>query len=178
MSGGGATRYSPGRSGNLAGRPKARRPHISAFDVIFDQTLTVTQGGKPRELTIDEALELQTYQAALGGSKLAIRKVLKMIEKREAALAKRSSAGGYIPPTLEFHHDADNANEAMRILDIIERDPAWGDANPREKVTHWAGQAALSRSGSRELRPADVNNIKLFVTGSEKLKWPRGRSVG
>jgi hypothetical protein len=178
LSGGGATRYSPGRSGNLAGRPKARRPHISAFDVIFDQTLTVTQGGKPRELTIDEALELQTYQAALGGSKLAIRKVLKMIEKREAALAKRSSAGGYIPPTLEFHHDADNANEAMRILDIIERDPAWGDANPREKVTHWAGQAALSRSGSRELRPADVNNIKLFVTGSEKLKWPRGRSVG
>lgn len=45
-----------------------------------------------RELTVDEALQLQTYQAALNGSKMAVRSVLKMIEKREEALAKKASA--------------------------------------------------------------------------------------
>ena len=72
-------RFEKGRSGNPAGRPKARRPHVSAFDIIFDRKLTVTQNGVERELTIDEALQLQTYQAALKGSKIAIRSVLKMI---------------------------------------------------------------------------------------------------
>ena len=75
-------RFQKGQSGNPAGRPKARRPHISAFDVIFDKKLTVSQNGIERELTIDEALQLQTYQAALKGSKMAVRAVLKMIEKR------------------------------------------------------------------------------------------------
>ncbi len=136
----------------------------------------MTQGGTQRELTSDEAVELQTYQAALKGSRMAVRKVLKMIEKREAALAKRSDVGGYIPPTLEFHHDADNANEAMCILAIIERDPAWGDDHSREKVTHWAGQAAISRSGSRDLEKRDLDNINLFVTDAARLKWLRGRT--
>lgn len=88
MNRGGDTRFRTGQSGNPAGRPQARRPHISAFDIIFDKTLTVTQGGVERELTVDEALQLQTYQAALKGSKMAVRAVLKMIEKREAALTK------------------------------------------------------------------------------------------
>ena len=65
MSRGGDTRFRAGQSGNPAGRPKKRRPHVSAFDIIFDKTLTVTQGGVERELTVDEALQLQTYQAAL-----------------------------------------------------------------------------------------------------------------
>ncbi len=175
MTGSEDSRFQPGRSGNPSGRPKARRPHNSAFDVLFDQTLTVTQGGKPRELTIEEALELQTYQAALGGSKMAIRKVLKMIEKREIALAKRSGKTAFIPLTVEFHHDADNASEALRILGITERDPAWADDHPRDKVALWAGQAALSRSGSRSLTPIDVNNMSLFITDAAKLKWPGGK---
>ena len=79
------TRFVKGQSGNPGGRPKVRRPHVSAFDIIFDKTLTVTLGGAERELSVDEALQLQTYQAALKGSRMAIRKVLKMIHKRELA---------------------------------------------------------------------------------------------
>ena len=51
-------RFVKGQSGNPRGRPKARRPHVSAFGIIFDKTLTVTQNGVERELTIDEALQL------------------------------------------------------------------------------------------------------------------------
>lgn len=177
MSRGGNTWFEKGRSGNPAGRPKARRPHVSAFDVIFDKTLTVTQGGVERELTVDEALQLQTYQAALKGSKMAIRAVLKMIEKREAALAKRNP-----PPnrnmTVERHHDSDNAKEAMRILGIADYDPGWAGQDPtrmRMKVTAWAAQAGLSRPGRRRLGQKDVDDIRFFTFDSDKLKWPKGR---
>jgi len=168
------TRFQKGQSGNPKGRPKQRRPHVSAFDIIIDKTLTVTQGGREREFTIDEALQLQTYQAALKGSKMAIRKVLKMIEKREAALAKRQPAT-QDPATLEWHYDADNADEAMRILGIIERDPAWGDEHPRDKAATWATQAALSRPGRKTFDKREIDNIRMFTMDCDDLKWPRGR---
>ena len=58
-----ATRFRKGQSGNPKGRPKKPRPSTrsgSAFDVIIDKTLSVTQGGVERELTVKEALQLQT----------------------------------------------------------------------------------------------------------------------
>jgi hypothetical protein len=172
MSRGGDTRFLKGQSGNPAGRPKTRRPHVSAFDIIFDKTLTVTQGGKQREFMVDEALQLQTYQAALKGSKMAVRKVLKMIEKREAALAKKAPPRRG-PIKVEMHHCSDNANEALRILGVASEDPGFG--GKRWKVHAWATQAALSRPGRRTFSPRDVENIKFFTFDSETLRWPRGR---
>lgn len=168
MSRGGDTRFEKGRSGNPAGRPRKRRPHVSAFDIVFDKTLTVTQGGRARELTIEEALELQTYQAALKGSKMAIRKVLKMIEKREVALARKAPPRTS-PIKVERHHSSDNANEALRILGIA------GEDGHRMKVHAWATQAALSRPGRRTFSERDVQDIKFFTFDAETLRWPRGR---
>ena len=71
MSRAGNGRFQKGQSGNPSGRPKARRPNNSAFDIILNKSLTVTRNGAERELTVEEALELQTYQAALGGSRMA-----------------------------------------------------------------------------------------------------------
>ena len=68
-------RWEKGHSGNPAGRPSKRRPHVSAFDIIFDKRLTVTQNGIERDLTVDEALQLETYQSALKGRRMAIRHV-------------------------------------------------------------------------------------------------------
>ncbi len=172
-----SSRFQPGQSGNPAGRPKKRRPNVSAFDIIFDKTLIVTQGGRERELTVDEALQLQTYQAALKGSKMAIRQVLRMIEKREAARAKRN------PPaarevTLEHGHCSDNAREALCILDILEPDESRDEQDdPRMRVTTWAAQAALSRPGKRELSEKDTKDIKFFTSNPDQLKWPRGSSA-
>ncbi|QNN65230.1 hypothetical protein H9L12_00820 [Sphingomonas rhizophila] len=90
MSGG---RFVKGQSGNPNGRPKARRPNVSAFDIIFDKKLSSSQGGVEQEISVDEALELQTYQGALKGSKMAVRAVLKMIAKREAAVLKTAPPG-------------------------------------------------------------------------------------
>jgi hypothetical protein len=179
MSRGGDTRFQKGRSGNPAGRPKKRRPHVSAFDIIFDKTLTVTQGGVERELTVDEALQLQTYQAALKGSKMAIRQVLKMIEKREAALLKLSPPAT-APVTMEREYDSDNANEAMRILGIasvVRASDSGGYWDNHPRFATWATQAALSRTGRRQFDKKDIDNIKLLTVDAERLKWPRRRSA-
>lgn len=175
MSRGGDTRFEKGRSGNPAGRPKKRRPHVSAFDIVFDKTLTVTHGGRTRELTIEEALELQTYQAALKGSRMAIRKVLKMIEKREAALAKM------LPPSTRSirvvrEYDSDNIRDALRILGITGHNPIWAEQTDHSlRVEPWATQAALSRPGRRKYSEKEVADIKFFTLKPDTLQWPRGR---
>lgn len=177
MSGASDTRFRKGQSGNPAGRPKARRPNISAFDIIFDKTLTVTQNGVERELTVDEALQLQTYQAALKGSKMAIRHILKMIEKREVALARTRKA----PPlriTTRFAHSSANAEEALVILGIAAWDPEWdrdGTGPGRLKLANWATQAAISRPGRRKFDQRTINNIRMFTDDADKLRIPSGR---
>lgn len=166
------TRFQKGQSGNPKGRPpKPRRPNVSAFEIVLDKWLTATVGGKERELTVEEVLQQQTLKDALAGKRMAIRKMLRMIEKREAALAKKNPP----PPRnipFEIHHCADNANEAMRLLGIAEPD----ETHPnRWKVNAWATQAALSRPGRRKFSKSDVESIRFFTNDSDKLRWPRGR---
>jgi hypothetical protein len=177
MSRGGDTRFRKGQSGNPKGRPKGRRPHISAFDIIFDKTLTITQNGVERELTVDEALQLQTYQAALKGSRMAQRTILKMIEKRELALAKLDSRPAQ-PIRMDIEYDADNANAAMTILGIADygiAPPAGGPATRPFKLATWVAQAALSRPGRRKLSDKDIEDVERLTLHPERLKWPRGR---
>lgn len=171
-------RFVKGQSGNPGGRPKKRRPHVSAFDIIFDKTLTVSQNGVERELTMDEALQIQTYQAALKGSRMAARAVLKMIEKREEALAKKAPAPKV--QAYKFGHEQDprNADDAMLLLGITVPDPAWSGPcqyGTRMKLATWAAQAALSRPGRRQLTDKDREEIKRTTLEPSKLKWPRQR---
>jgi hypothetical protein len=179
MSRGGDTRFRSGQSGNPAGRPKKRRPHVSAFDIIFDKTLTVTQNGVGRELTVDEALQLQTYQAALKGSRMAIRQVLKMIEKREVALAKLNPAP-HQPVRFEHEYDSDNVNDAMLLLGICEFGEAphgGGPATRPFRLQTWATQAAISRPGRRRFTDKDIDDIKRVTLNPDRLKWSRRRRV-
>jgi hypothetical protein len=171
-------RWAKGQSGNPAGRPKKRRPHVSAFDIIFDKSLTVTQNGVERELTVEEVLQLKTYQAALKGSKMAIRSVLKMIEKREIALAKRAPPPIQKPMGFRWDHDPRNADEAMLLLGITVPDPSWSgpcEYGTRMRLATWAAQAALSRPGRRALEQRQVDDINRLTLNADQLKWPRGR---
>ena len=166
------TRFKPGQSGNPKGRPrKPRRPNISAFEIVLDKRLTATVGGKERELTVEEVLQQQTLKDALAGKRMAIRKVLKMIEKRDKALEKKNLQ----PPSpvqMLKYYSCDNANEAMRILGIAEPDP---NHLNRWKVNTWATQAALSRPGRKKFSKRDAESIKFFTDDPDKLHWPRGR---
>jgi hypothetical protein len=170
-------RWEKGQSGNPAGRPKKRRPHISAFDIIFDKSLTVTQNGLERHLTVEEALHMRTYQAALKGKFMAIRQVLKMIVKREAAMGVDQAQP--TPIRWELEHDSGNANDAMLILGIAQYgnpEAGGGPGTRRLQLATWAAQAGISRPGRKVLSDKDIDEIKRCTFESAKLRWPRSRA--
>lgn len=135
----------------------------------MDRTLTVAQGGQERELTIEEALQLKTYEEAIKGSRMAQREVLKMITKREQALALR--APGPPPPSVRAEiGDPRNADKAMILLGIAELDH---DPYPRLLLKTWAIQAALGRRGRRSLAPREVSEVRRCAEEPDGIRWPK-----
>lgn len=106
---------------------------------------------------------------------MAVRSVLKMIEKREAALAKRDPKPAH-PIRVEVSYDSDSANEAMKLLGIAglgEPQPDGGPGTRRLQIHRWAIQAAISRPGRRSMSPKDIDEVKRCTIESDKLRWPR-----
>ena len=170
-----STRFRKGTSGNPKGRPRSGpRVPASAFDVVIDRTLTVTQAGSPRELTVEEALQHKTYQDALAGSRAARREVLKWIEKRERWLAAKAPTKQSIGFHLDLT-DPDNANRALLLLGIAEPDTRFtaDDDQRRLRLQSWAVQIALSRRRG-PLSTPEVAEIKLSTRDAEGLRWPAG----
>lgn len=177
------TRYRKGESGNLKGRPKGRGKRTpeksgSAFDIVIGRTLTVTQGGVPRGLTVEEAMQHRTYQEAIGGNRSAQHDVLKMILKRDKALSARK---GPVKITAEHRMepvDPENADQALLILGVACRDPVREElALDREplQLEPWAVQLALSRRrGAKPLNEREVAEIRRCTGDAETLHWPRG----
>jgi len=171
--------YKKGQSGNPKGRPRKQTvlPDAtpSAFEIVFEKRVTVTQGGVDQELTVEEALQLRTYRDALAGNRAARRVVLKMIEKREKALADRgqravSPVTRRIEPTVPR-----NADAAMCLLGIVVPNTSDTYHSDALLLEPWAVQAALGRRrGSEALTTRDVFEIKRCTRTPETLRWPRG----
>ena len=171
-----ANRFRKGKSGNPKGRPRAGpRPAGSAFDIVTDRSLTVTQNGRQRELTVEEALQHRTYQDAIAGSRLAQRQVLKMIAKREKWLAARGKRRPTHIQLVPEAADPDNADEVLLLLGIAEPDSRSSEPTPdgrrRLLLRSWAVQLALSR-GRRQLSANDISDIKRCTRDAETLRWP------
>ena len=173
--------FQKGRSGNPKGRPRKQTvlPDAapSAFEIVFDKRVTVSQGGVDRELLVEEALQLRTYQDALAGDRAAQRTVLKMIAKREKAMVdsgqriqrKMPSITRKIEPT-----EPRNADAAMCLLGIAAPDTSDTYHADALLLEPWAVQAALSRRrGSEPLTTLDVGDIKRRTRAPETLRWPR-----
>jgi uncharacterized protein DUF5681 len=172
-------RFLKGHSGNPKGRPRKQTapPDVtrSAFEILFEKRVTVTQGDVDRELSVEQALQLRTYQDAMAGNRTARREVLKMIATREKAIAERGqgimpSVTSKIEPT-----EPRNADAAMCLLGIAAPDNSREEDNPGALLLDpWAVQAALGRRrGSKALTPRDVGHIKRCARAPETLRWPR-----
>lgn len=183
------TRFRKGQSGNPKGRPRKPKPEPtrSAFDVVLDKTLTVSRDGVPREMTVDEALQHQTLKDALAGKRLAQRKILQMIAKRDKARAARKPREAPAAKMRIEPGDPRNAEEAMLLLQIVREDSgeinsfikeAWGEKDeyaPRLVLAPRAVQLALGRRrGGRALTDEAIEEIKRCTYAPDTLKWPRG----
>ncbi len=172
-------RFQKGQSGNPKGRPRSQpRPAPSAFDSVIDRTLTITQGGQKRDLTIEEALQHKSYQAAIAGNRAARRDVLKMIAKREKWLASKAPKQPGIEVLVE-PDDPTNANEALLLLGIAERDTRYAVENdPYERLLlqPWAVQAALKRRRARRFSEQEISEIKRCTRDPDSISWPKRTS--
>jgi hypothetical protein len=171
--------FGKGRSGNPGGRPTASpTPQPSAFEVLVEKTLTVTDGNGTREITIVEALQQQTYQRALAGEPMAAREVLKWIKEREAWLMDHGPKAS--PPAITCHisPDPDNADAALLLLGIAAPNPRRAeDAKGRAPLLlePWAVQAAFRRRrGGQRLTDRECDEIRRCTRDPDCLRWPRG----
>ena len=162
------TRFPKGQSGNPKGRPRKMPANTSAFDIVIDRTLSVTQSGKTKELSVDEALQQKTFNDAMNGSRLAQRAVLKMIEKREAWFEKRQPRNPVVTRRLEYP-DSDNATGALLLLGIARNT---NDDNPnridRILLEAWAVRAALDRRRPRGITEIEKRSIYASAFGIER----------
>jgi hypothetical protein len=171
-------RFKKGQSGNPKGRPK--KPTVSAksaFEIIMDRTLSVTRDGVPTQVGIEEALQLRTYQAAIAGKRAAQKQILKMILKREEAIAK-SARQDTKPIKRLIEKNPENACEALTLLRITTPSKKWGDSfdSPlNDQMESWAVNLALSRrQGRKGLSEEDVRIIRDATRDPENIKWPKG----
>jgi hypothetical protein len=170
--------FSRGRSGNPAGRPKASRASQgSVFDIVVEKTLTVPHHGGTREITMEEALQQRTYRDAIAGKNMAMREVVKWIQKREAWLAKHAPQTRWTKIKQYISPDPDNADAALLLLGIAVRNPARADIGAdREQLllAPWAVQAALRRRrGGSRLTDREREEIRRCTRDPVSLQWPR-----
>src|SRR3546814_9634771 len=115
------------------------------------------------------------YQDASAGNRSARREVLKMIAKREKALAERKLHRHTPVEMLIEASDPDNANAALLLLGIAGFDPRWDHDQPKGQhllLEPWAVQAALRRRGSGSLTERDVSEIRRCTRDPDTLRWP------
>jgi hypothetical protein len=169
--------FPKGRSGNLkaSNTSKGRaRPDARAFR----PSLTVPdRGGGTREITVEEALQLRTYQDALAGKRMAMREVMKWIIKREAWLEKHEPEVAESGSEL-FTDDPDNADAALVLLGIAGPNPARADFRAKRAqllLEPWAVQAALRRRrGGQRLTKHELDDVRRCTRDPHTLRWPRG----
>jgi hypothetical protein len=171
--------FRKGRSGNPGGRPSgSRAPQSSAFEVLAEKTLTVTDRAGTREITMEEALQRRTYQDALGGKGMAQRQVLKWIVTREAWLAKNAPKSSRPAITQHISPDPDNADAALQLLGIAAPNPARADIGADRAqllLEPWAVQTALRRRrGGQRLTDRERDEIRRCTRDPDCLRWPRG----
>jgi hypothetical protein len=171
--------FSKGSSPNPGGRPVASpAPQPSAFEVLVEKTLTVTDRAGTREITLEEMLQQQTYQRALKGERMSVREVLKWIMKRDAWLVKHGPKAS--PPAITRHisPDPDNADAALLLLGIATPNPARAEFSADRAqllLEPWAAQAALHRRrGGQRLTDRERDEIRRCTRDPDSLRWPRG----
>lgn len=132
------------------------------------------QNGKARDLTLEEVLQHQTYRDAIAGNRAPQRQVLKMIAKRETAIAKRRAPAKTVDVLIEAV-DPRNADEALLILGIACRDQRREDHQDlydRLLLEPWAVEAALRRRARIKFERRDLDEAMRCTRDAQTLDWP------
>lgn len=160
------TRFTKGRSGNPAGRPRGRH-RAAPYEAVLGQTMTIREGGTTRRVRADEAFLLQLTKRALEGDDAAARETLAMIEQ---AREGDGMAGPRIDTIVRVMVAPGSVTSALEPLRMAKKlDPYRETA--RMALEPWLVEAALARL-ERKLSPADQRTIVNATRTPGKVRWP------
>jgi len=121
-------------------------------------------------------LQHKTYQDAIAGDRAARSQILKMIAKREKAMAEKAPKSTSVEMKIR-KGDPSNADEAMLILGIAREDAWWTEyARPGDRqrllLEPWAVQAALSRRSARKMTKQELDEARRSTHDADTIRWP------
>jgi hypothetical protein len=163
----GATRFTKGRSGNPAGRPRGRHRE-APYEAVLGQIVTIREGGSARRVTAVEAFLLQLRKRALEGDEAAARASLALLEQ----VGQRHGTGQsqVRAMNLEFVEPGSVtiAVEPLRMARKLDR----YRKTVRIVLEPWLVEAALARL-PHTLSPSDQRIIVKATRTPHKVRWPK-----
>jgi hypothetical protein len=162
-----ATRFTKGRSGNPAGRPRGRYRE-APYEAVLGQTVTIREGGSERRVTAAEAFLLKLAKRGMEGDSAAARASLAVIEQARQRHGTGQSQVRTI--TLDFVEPG-SVTTAMEPLRMARKlDPY--RKTVRIVLEPWLVEAALARL-PHTLNPADQRTIVKATRTPHKVRWPK-----
>lgn len=161
-----ANRFVKGRSGNPAGRPRARH-RKAPYSAVLSQIVTIRENGVERQVTAAEAFLLQLSKRALEGDGAAARVTLAMIEKARERPDEGESGISAIVFVGVAPGSVASALEPLRMARKL--DPYRETA--RMALEPWLVEAALIQL-DKTLSPDEQRIVVNATRTPHKIKWP------
>ena len=162
-----ATRFTKGRSGNPAGRPRGRHRE-APYEAVLGQTVTIREGGSERRVTAAEAFLLKLAKRGMEGDSAAARESLAVIEQAR----QRHGAGQCQVRTITLNFvEPGSVTPAMLPLRMAKKLDRYRDT-VRVVLEPWLVEAALARL-PQTLSPADQRTIVQATHTPHKVRWPK-----
>ena len=159
------TRFTKGKSGNPAGRPRARHRH-APYEAVLGQMVTIREGGTTRRVTAAEAFLLQLAKRGVEGDGAAARASLELIEQA------KSGQGAKEPLSIVLVAVAPGSvTSALEVLGMaIKLDPYRETA--RMALEPWLVEVALARL-PQPLSVAEQRVVLKATRTPHKIRWPQ-----